>query len=164
MPQLLRYDHYRILGVPRNASPDRIKRAYRERAKYCHPDRNGSPKAASIFHAVHNAYSELIDPERRQVYDDRLQFYRESRGTHDLSNDKPTQRRNVVRNDRHDTDLPVNRFAFVGLHVTGFCFGVILITGILVGISFFDWPFYMLVFCIPGLVVLPDSIEGIRMK
>ncbi len=58
----------------------------------------------------------------------------------------------------------MNRFAFIGLHVTGLCFGVALVSGILIGVTFLEWPYFTLVFCLPGLAVLPDSIEGIRMK
>jgi hypothetical protein len=56
----------------------------------------------------------------------------------------------------------VERFAFRGLHLTGLLFACTLISGIIIGMVFFAWPTYMLVLCIPGIAVLPDSISGLR--
>lgn len=160
MHEPLRFDHYRVLGVLRTASTKEIKQAYRERVKGCHPDRNPSPQAATLFHAVHKAYQELGDPVRREAYDNRLQFYRH---THSgpLYNASHAHERTFQRGS---VDRPVNRFAFVGLHITGLCFGVTMILGILVGVTFFSWPVFTLVFCLPGLVVIPDSLAGLRLK
>jgi curved DNA-binding protein CbpA len=63
-------DYYRILGVSREASPDEIKKAFRQLALQYHPDRNpGDPKAEERFKEVSEAYGVLIDPEKRQSYD-----------------------------------------------------------------------------------------------
>jgi len=155
----LRYDHYRILGIMRNASAHQVKKAYRERVKLCHPDRNGSPEAARQFQAVQEAYETLRDGELRRYYDALLSGFRPVQAT---TGERPPTRtpgrtRYAIRADR-----AVNRFAFIGLHVTGLCFGVILITGIVIGITFLGWPLYLLVFCLPGLVVIPDSLAGLR--
>lgn len=159
MHEPLRYDHYRVLGVMRSASTKEIKQAYRDRVKNCHPDRNPSPQAATLFHAVHKAYQELCDPVRREAYDERLQHYRHSATGKPIA---PPYAQH--RPFRSGTDRPVNRFAFVGLHVTGLFFGVTMVMGILVGITFFSWPMFTLVFCLPGLVVIPDSLAGLRLK
>ncbi len=168
-PEPLRYDHYRVLGVPRSASAKEIKQAYRERVKSCHPDKNASPQAASLFHLVHEAYSELSDPARRHLYDERLPFYRYAgqaatdKGSTSFSNYRKGPFRKTEPGNEGPV-RPVQRFAFVGLHVTGLCFGVGLITGILVGIVFFAWPPGTLLFCLPGIALIPDSLAGIRMK
>ena len=158
----LQYDHYQVLGVPRNATPERIKRAFRERAKRYHPDRSDSPAAASLFQLVHAAYTELIDPDRRQVYDERLQFYHRSQHTEIPPKYRPAGYRNHATQSPVGNDRPVNRFAYVGLHVTGLCFGVVLISGILIGVTFFNWPIFTLLLCIAGIFVIPDSIAGLR--
>jgi curved DNA-binding protein len=63
-------DPYEILGVPRNATQEEIKRAYRRLAKQYHPDRNpGDKSAEQRFKEVQAAYEVLGDPERRAQYD-----------------------------------------------------------------------------------------------
>jgi hypothetical protein len=63
-------DYYEILGVPRDATAEELKRAYRRRARECHPDANpGDPEAAARFREAREAYETLSDPERRAEYD-----------------------------------------------------------------------------------------------
>jgi molecular chaperone DnaJ len=63
-------DYYGILGVPRNASQEGIKRAYRQMALKYHPDRNpGSREAEELFKEAAEAYSVLGDPQKRSTYD-----------------------------------------------------------------------------------------------
>lgn len=59
-------DYYQILGVPREATADDIKRAYRRLASQHHPDRGGD---TAQFQEIQEAYSTLGDPERRAEYD-----------------------------------------------------------------------------------------------
>lgn len=160
MEHTLRYDHYKVLSVPRDATPERIKRAYRERVKDWHPDRNPSPRAADVFQAVHEAYLVLSDAEQRQRYDERLQFYRQA--VPPTAPDPRHRPHHSVRYEPEEPDRPVHRFAFYGLHLTGLLFGIALVLGILIGITFLGWPLYMLFFAVPGLAVIPDSWEGLR--
>ncbi len=161
--ELLRYDHYKVLGVERDASTQQIKRAYRERVKQCHPDRSTSPNAALVFRAVHDAYDTLMDAERRARYDERLRFYRGAMGSVDYTATKRTAPF-ARRYHAEEPDRPVHRFAFVGLHLTGFLFGTALVIGIAIGILFLHWPMYTILFSAPGIAVLPDSVAGLRTK
>jgi uncharacterized membrane protein YsdA (DUF1294 family) len=62
-------DYYAILGVPRNATPEEIREAYRRLAKEYHPDKNPSPEAEERFKLVNEAYQVLSDPAKRAEYD-----------------------------------------------------------------------------------------------
>ena len=63
-------DFYEILGVPRGATEQQIKSAYRKLALQYHPDRNpGDKQAEEQFKEAAEAYSVLADAEKRQLYD-----------------------------------------------------------------------------------------------
>lgn len=63
-------DYYEILGLSSNATSEEIKKAYRQMALKYHPDRNpGNKEAEEKFKEAAEAYSILIDSEKRSVYD-----------------------------------------------------------------------------------------------
>lgn len=63
-------DYYETLGVPRDASQDDIKRAFRKLAAKHHPDRNpDDPSAEDRFKDINEAYTVLADAEKRKVFD-----------------------------------------------------------------------------------------------
>ena len=65
-------DYYEVLGVPKNASDDEIKNAYRKLAMKYHPDRNQGEAAASAevkFKEAKEAYEMLSDPQKKAAYD-----------------------------------------------------------------------------------------------
>lgn len=62
-------DYYDVLGVPRGASSDDIKKAFRRLAMQYHPDRNKEPGAEDRFKKIGEAYEVLSDAEKRAMYD-----------------------------------------------------------------------------------------------
>lgn len=64
-----RQDYYEILGIPRGASAEDIKKAYRRLARQHHPDVNQDDGAEEAFKKLSEAYEVLSDPQKRQIYD-----------------------------------------------------------------------------------------------
>ncbi|NBY27791.1 MAG: molecular chaperone DnaJ [Betaproteobacteria bacterium] len=65
-------DYYEVLGVPKNASDEEIKKAYRKQAMKHHPDRNqgdAAKVAEEKFKESKEAYEMLADPQKRAAYD-----------------------------------------------------------------------------------------------
>ncbi len=67
----LEKDFYKVLGVPKGAKADEIKKAYRKLARQYHPDANkGDPAAEERFKVISEAYDVLSDEKRRKEYDE----------------------------------------------------------------------------------------------
>ncbi|EKG02889.1 hypothetical protein TCSYLVIO_006080 [Trypanosoma cruzi] len=66
----MQQDYYALLGVPRTASKDGIREAYKLRALELHPDKN--PEGEAVFKLVLNAYQVLGSPTKRRKYDQEM--------------------------------------------------------------------------------------------
>jgi curved DNA-binding protein len=73
-------DYYEVLGLPRDASQEDIRRAYRKLARRYHPDLNQESDAEERFKEVSEAYEVLSDPEKRERYDDLGTRWRSAEG------------------------------------------------------------------------------------
>jgi curved DNA-binding protein len=62
-------DYYETFGLPRSATQDEIRRAYRKLARKYHPDVSKEPDAEARFKELGEAYAVLKDPEKRAAYD-----------------------------------------------------------------------------------------------
>jgi len=63
-------DYYEVLGMPKTATPEELKKAYRKLALKYHPDKNqGDKKAEEKFKQISEAYAVLSDKDKRQQYD-----------------------------------------------------------------------------------------------
>ena len=62
-------DYYQMLGLASTATPEEVKKRYRELARRYHPDVNPDPSASQKIKEVNEAYHTLNDPDRRALYD-----------------------------------------------------------------------------------------------
>lgn len=62
-------DYYKTLGIPKTATDEEIKKAYRKLALRYHPDKNKASNAEEKFKEVAEAYEVLSDKSKREVYD-----------------------------------------------------------------------------------------------
>ncbi len=65
----IKRDYYEVLGIPRNATDEDIKRAFRKLAFKYHPDHNHEDGAEEKFKEVNEAFQVLCDPDKRAAYD-----------------------------------------------------------------------------------------------
>ena len=72
-------DYYKILGIAKDTPQEKIKSAYKKRARQFHPDLHpDDPKAKAKFQALTEAFDVLNDPEKRKKYDQYGEHWKEA--------------------------------------------------------------------------------------
>lgn len=71
-------DHYKLLGVPQNATPKELRQAYLQLLVTAHPDKGGDPEQ---FAAIQRAYGVLSNQDERLIYDEQLERRRGATAT-----------------------------------------------------------------------------------
>ena len=66
---MAKQDYYDVLDLPKDASDEDIRKAFRKKAMQYHPDRNKRANALAKFKEINEAYQVLIDPEKKKIYD-----------------------------------------------------------------------------------------------
>jgi len=88
-----RRDYYEILGVPRSATKEDLKQAFRKLARQYHPDVNKDSNAEERFKEINEAYAVLSDDQKRAMYDrfghEGLQGFNGMNRAYDIWNDFP---------------------------------------------------------------------------
>jgi len=171
------YDFYKILDLPRDASIEDIKRAYRNKAKLVHPDVNNSPKANEVFAVVNEAYEVLSDDRKRYLHNitleqtDALKAEAERRKHYYGSSVKNNSYTNLqydwnhrtaeTSDERHFRQAPIsyNLFFASGMFV-GFTIMIVTIYGTLRNY----WPFPFVVITVPGFILVREGWKGIMGK
>ena len=91
------YDYYKLLGIERGASPDKIEAAFQSRAARVHPSRTeGNEAAVKRFQLLEAAYQVLSDPQKRAKYDRLIERHAAAAGR-----DKPKRIRPSARPSRN---------------------------------------------------------------
>jgi DnaJ family protein C protein 17 len=81
-------DYYKLLEVEYNSTHEEIRKQYRRKALKVHPDKNPSPDAAALFHALSQAYEVLTDTQAKLAYDNVIKARVERKKKHEAMDSK----------------------------------------------------------------------------
>lgn len=176
------YDYYKILEIPRDASLDDIKKAYRIKAKLVHPDVNNSPKANEVFAVVNEAYDVLCDETKRYLHDVKLNYADTAKADAErkkhyygssVKNNSYTNSfqydwnsfENVAYKEKTDEDYYKQAPVFYNLFfLSGMTIGFIIIIVMLVGTFKHYWPFPFVLISITGFILVREGWKGMMGK
>jgi hypothetical protein len=132
--------HYDILGVRPTASPQQIRRAFRDLSKLYHPDTTELPAAEATekFQQLNEAYAVLSSPDRRWTYDKQVGYSRISvmQPLEPLSRSQPGARKKQVSNLYLDpNDRPLSAGEIFALFILGLTFVACLVLVLTIGVT-----------------------------
>lgn len=130
--------YYDLLSLHPSASPQQIRRAYRELSKLYHPDTTNLPPALAVakFQELNEAYSTLSSPDRRFTYDMRIGYSRVTVIQPLLDLNRSTAESRKYRSSAYldPTDRPLSAGEIFALFILGLtfvaCLGLVLVVGV----------------------------------
>lgn len=175
------YDYYKILEIPRNASLEEIKKAYRAKAKLVHPDVNNSQKANEVFAVVSEAYEVLSDEKKRYLHDIKLNY---ADSTKAAAERKKHYYGSSVKNDTYTNAFQQNwaQFQNTGedtsdeehyrrspllynlFFASGMFVGFLIILVTVVGSWRHYWPVPFVLVALPGIILVREGWKGMMGK
>lgn len=180
----MQYDYYKILDIPRTASLEDIKKAYRLKAKLVHPDVNNSPKANEVFAVVSEAYDVLCDEQKRYIHDIKLnyidsekinaerkrQYYGSSVKNDTFSNpsnfnyDWNSFSQYAYKEKTDDDYYKQSPFLYNLFFASGMFIGFIIIIVSIYGTLKNYWPLPFVLISISGLILVREGWRGMMRK
>lgn len=136
--QKLARTHYTLLGLHPSASPQQIRRAYRELSKLYHPDTTDLPPAIATakFQQLNEAYATVSNPERRLAYDRKIGYSRIHVMQPPADLDQPAARPKYSSSAYLDpTDRPLSPGEVFALFILGVTFVACLVLAIAIGLT-----------------------------
>ncbi len=131
--------HYDQLGVKPTASPQQIRRAFRDLSKLYHPDTTDlpAPEATEKFQQLNEAYAILSSPDRRWAYDQQVGYSRISvmQPLEPLTRSATPQRREPANMYLDPTDRPLSAGEIFALFILGLTFVACLALVLTVGLT-----------------------------
>lgn len=139
-PQPSSPNHYDLLGIKPTASPQQIRRAYRDLSKLYHPDTTDLPAAIAKekFQALNEAYATLSSPDRRWTYDRKIGFSRIAvvQAPANLNQPRSQRTRPYPSNAYLDpTDRPLSAGEIFALFILGVTFVGCLVLAVTIGLT-----------------------------
>jgi len=132
-------NYYTLLGLHPSASPQQIRRAYRELSKLLHPDTTTLPPAIATakFQQLNEAYATVSNPERRVAYDRKIGYSRlhVMQAPADLNRPISQSRRYSSSAYLDPTDRPLSPGEIFALFILGVTFVACLVLAIAIGLT-----------------------------
>lgn len=131
-------NYYTLLGLHPSASPQQIRRAYRDLSKQLHPDTTTLPPAIATakFQQLNEAYATISNPERRAEYDHKIGYSRLHVMQAPVDLNRPASSRRYSSSAYLDpTDRPLSPGEIFALFILGVTFVACLVLAIAIGLT-----------------------------
>ena len=173
-------DYYQILGVSQAATLEEIKKAYRSKAKLCHPDINSSPESNQLFILLNEAHKTLSDELKKNLYDLKLKYrikdnyykygnsksnqYGQNKSTNSVNFHYDWDSFNKLRQQKKYKVTRWSKIAYVLFAVLCMFIGFITILIVVILTYTHLWPRIFLLISIPGIMIVEECWYGLTNK